>query len=467
MLPADAIALAPYILLATGGLIVLAAGVWPRRLPDVVLLTITLTFLLAAAGAAALLWDTPRNIEGMLVIDEVGRLFTVLFTLGTAAVAILSHGYRPTANEMREEYWSLLLFATLGMTLLATSGHLITAFLGLEILAVPLYALIAWRPGRPGAIEGGVKYAVLAGLSASFFLYGIALAYADSGTLNLAALGVAYSQHLGAWFTMAITLLLVAVGFKLALVPFHMWVPDIYQAAPAPVTALFATVVKAALLAFLVRLLTLQLPLAWEAMQPLLWGLAVVTMLVGNILALLQQNLKRLLAYSSIAHLGYILVAFAAGNPLGRDAVIYYAVAYVVMNLGAFGVIAALSHGERDREQLSEYRGLGRQYPLLGLGMGISLLALAGLPPTAGFMAKLLAFGAAVQAGHMVLAVIAVLNTALAFFYYLRVMLVFYDKGKTAPGVVTPGRAMVAVVIVAAALVITLGIFPQWILGAY
>lgn len=466
MLLAEVIALTPYILLATGGLVVLAAGVWPRRLSDAVLLTITLAFLLAAAGAAGLLWDTPRNIGGMVIIDEMGRLFTVLFTLGTAAVVILSYGYRPTANEIREEYWSLLLFATLGMALLATSGHLITAFLGLETLAVPLYALIAWRPERAGAIEGGVKYAILAGLAASFFLYGMALAYADSGTLNLAALGEAHSQNLGTWFAMAITFLLVAVGFKLALVPFHMWVPDIYQAAPVPVTALFATVVKAAVLASLVRLLTLQLPLVWETMQPLLWGLAVVTMLVGNTLALLQQNLKRLLAYSSIAHLGYILVAFAAGNTLGRDAAIYYAVAYVVMNLGAFGVIAALSHAGQDRELLSEYRGLGRQYPLLGLTMGISLLALAGLPPTAGFMAKFLAFGAAIQADYTVLAVIAVLNTALAFFYYLRVMVVFYDKSEATPDAVQPANMMVTIVTVAGILIIALGIFPQWILGA-
>lgn len=464
MHPADLISLTPFILLTLGGLTVLMLGVWLQRVSTRMLTAVTLAFLLLSA-AAALFWELPGEVGGMLVIDGISRLFTVLFTLGAAAIVLLSYGYAPTRNEIREEYWCLLLLATLGMTLLVSSRHLVSAFIGLEILAVPLYALIAWRPARDGAVEGGVKYAVLAGFAAAFFLYGIALAYASTGTLDLVALGTFTTD--GRLLPVAMTLMLVGIGFKLALAPFHMWAPDIYQAAPAPVTALFASIAKAAVLVFLIRLLCLQLPQIWEALLPLLWGLAFISMVAGNLLALRQQNLKRLLAYSSIAHLGYILVALAAGNSLGRDAAIYYAGAYVVMNLGAFSVVAALAHPDHDREDLEEYRGLGRRYPVLGIAMGVCLLALAGLPPTAGFMAKLLAFGAAVEAGNIMLALMAVINTALALFYYLRISLVFYGQEETIRDITPPTKGMFAVMIIASVLVIGLGIFPQWLLEMY
>lgn len=461
---ADLITLTPFILLTLGGLTVLMLGVWPQRVSIRVLTAVTLACLLLSA-AAALFWDLPREVGGMLVIDGISRLFTVLFTLGAAAIVLLSYDYAPTRNELREEYGCLLLFATLGMTLLVSSRHLVSAFIGLEILAVPLYALIAWRPARDGAVEGGVKYAVLAGFAAAFFLYGVALVYASTGTLDLVVLGTLTPD--GRLLPVAMTLTLVGIGFKLALVPFHMWAPDIYQAAPTPVTALVASIAKAAVLVFLIRLLCLQLPQIWEALLPLLWGLAFISMVAGNLLALRQQNLKRLLAYSSIAHLGYVLVALAAGNSLGRDAAIYYAGAYVIMNLGAFSVVAALAHPDHDRADLAEYRGLGRRYPVLGLAMGVCLLALAGLPPTAGFIAKLLAFGAAVEAGNSMLAVIAVINTALAFFYYLRIMMVFYGQEVTNRDITPPSKGTFAVVIIASVLLIGLGIFPQWLLDAY
>jgi len=471
MHPADLISLTPFILLASGGLTVLMLGVWPRPVSTRMLTTVTLAFLLLSAAAALfapLLWGSPHEVAKLLVIDDMSRMFTVLITLGAAAIVLLSYGYAPTRGEIREEYLSLILFATSGMTLLVSSRHLFIAFIGLEILAVPLYALVAWRPARAGAIEGGVKYAVLAGFASAFFLYGIALTYASSGTLDLVALGTL--TPVNGLLPIAMTLMLVGIGFKLALVPFHMWAPDIYQAAPAPVTALFASIAKASVLVFLIRLLCLQLPQIWAVMLPLLWVLALVGMVAGNLLALRQQNLKRLLAYSSIAHLGYILVALSAGNALGRDAALYYAVAYMLMNLGAFSVVAALTHPDHDREDLEEYRGLGRRYPVLGIAMGVCLLALAGLPPTAGFMAKLLAFGAAIQAGNIMLAVLGIINTALAFYYYLRIMTVFYDQEKIGPAennrdITPPSKVSIAVAVIASALVIGFGIFPDWLPG--
>lgn len=459
---ADLTSLIPFIALILGGLTVLILGVWPRHIPTRTLATIALAFLLLGV-AATLLWDSSQTISGLLVIDNLGRLFTQFFMLGAAAIIILSYDYIPTQSEVREEYLSLILFATLGMSLLASSNNLITAFIGLEIITVPLFAYIAWKPERNGAIEGGIKYALLAGFSTAFFLYGISLTFASTGTLNLATLrSVSSDNHL---FSVAVTLILVGIGFKLALAPFHMWAPDIYQAAPAPITALLASIAKIAVLVFLIRLLCLQLQHIWEALLPILWMLAVISMIAGNLLALHQQNLKRLLAYSSIAHLGYILVALAAGTDLGRDAAIYYALIYALMNLGAFAVVAVFSLAGQDRQDLKEYRGLGRQYPVLGIAMGICLLALAGLPPTAGFVAKLLAFGAAIEAGHIMLAIMAVINTALAFYYYLRILTVLYSSGENREQNITqPSQGTSAIVVVISLLLVGLGAFPESIL---
>lgn len=458
---ADLISLAPFIVLILGGLTVLALGIWPQHVSTRTLATVSVMFLLLGA-ATTVLWETPQTVNNMLIIDNLGRLFAQFFMFGAVAIIILSFNYAPTKNEVREEYLSLILFATLGMTLLVTSHNLVTAFVGLEILAVPLFALVAWKPTRSGAIEGGVKYAILAGFAAAFFLYGITIAYASTGTLNLAALGsITTDNYL---LIVAATLILVGVGFKLALVPFHMWAPDIYQAAPAPITALFASIAKVAVLVFLIRLLCLQLQNIWEALLPLLGILAVVTMIVGNLLALYQQNLKRLLAYSSIAHLGYILVALSAGNSLGRDAAIYYALTYALMNLCIFAVVAAFSRSDQDRQNLEEYRGLGRRHPTLGIAIGICLLALAGLPPTAGFIAKLLAFGAAIKAGYLILAVMAVINTALSFYYYLRILIVFYGEKSTKQDVIHLSQGTLSIVIISSLLIIGLGIFPGWIL---
>lgn len=459
---ADLISLAPFIALTLGGLTILALGVWPKPVSTQILTMVAIAFLFLGA-VATLFWDAPHEVNGMLITDNLGRLFTQFFMFGTAAIIILSSGYTPIKSEVREEYLSLLLFATLGMTLLIASQNLMMAFVGLEILTVPLFALVAWQPARNGAIEGGVKYALLAGFAAAFFLYGTALAYTSAGTIDLTVLGAVTTN--AELLAISVTLILVGVGFKLALIPFHMWAPDIYQAAPAPITALFASIAKVAALVFLIRLLCMQLQHIWEALLPLIWMLAVASMIAGNLLALHQQNLKRLLAYSSIAHLGYIFVALAAGNSLGRDAAIYYALTYALMNLGTFAVITAFTRHDQDRQDLEEFRGLGRRHPVLGIAMGVCLLALAGVPPTAGFIAKLFAFGAAIEAGHTILAIIAVLNTALAFYYYLRILNVFYDTNETNLGAAQYSQGTLIIVVTITLLIIGFGIFPEWILG--
>lgn len=288
------------------------------------------------------------------------------------------------------------------------------------------------------------------------------MAYASAGSLNLSELGMATAT--GHLLPIAVTLLLVGIGFKLALTPFHMWAPDIYQAAPAPITALFASIAKAAALVFLIRLLCLHLQHIWETILPLLWFLAVLSMVTGNLLALFQENLKRLLAYSSIAHIGYIFVALAAGSSLGRDAAIYYALTYALMNLGAFTVVTVCARFNQDRQNLEEYRGIGRQYPVLGITMGVSLLSLAGLPPTAGFAAKLLAFGAAIEAGHFILVIIAVINTAVAFYYYLRILILFFAEENARQNIAQLSKATLVILTMINLLLVGLGIFPELII---
>lgn len=466
MQAADLLLLTPFMVLAIGGLSLLGLGVWPRNIPRLAFFGLTLSFLIAAEICAVLFWSEPGRVANLIVIDAVSRLFFLLFILGSAGIVLLSCTYGPIQQESRDEYYGLILFATLGMALLGSSAHLLTAFLGLEILSVPLFALVAWKPARAGAVEAGIKYAMLTGVAVAFFIYGMALIYAETGSLEIGQLMSLETGALNSVLLTGVGLLIVAIGFKLAIVPFHMWAPDIYQAAPAPVTALFATIAKVGVLVFLIRLMTMQWPAAGEAMQPLFWILAATTMTTGNILALLQDNLKRLLAYSSIAHIGYIMVAFAAGNSLGGDAAIYYGIAYVAMNLGVFGVVAALAHPGADRERLEDYRGLGLRHPGLGLSISVFLLALAGLPPTAGFMAKFLVFGAAIEAQQITLVVLAVLNTALSFYYYLRVILIFHT-GRAPPKHGNPiPWSMTLCIAVSLLAVILLGVFPSAILDA-
>jgi NADH-quinone oxidoreductase subunit N len=460
----DYLPLSPYALVGLGGLLVRLLGLLPSPWGTRASSWASLAVLAAAALAIILTWgDTQGIVAGVVVIDPLSRIFGLLFLGGGISTLLLARHYAPMAGDMDEAFHSLVLFAVLGMLMLTSSASLLTAFLGLELVAIPLFALIAWQPGRRGALEGGLKYAVLAGLAASFFLYGVALIYAGSGTLvpDAAAKAVAADQGLPELVRIGVALILVGAGFELALVPFHMWAPDIYQASPAPVTALLGTVAKVAVLVFMIRLLGFQMPMVWEEFLPVLWVLALVSMIVGNLLALRQENLKRLLAYSSIAHVGYIFMALASGTSLGLKAAIYYGLAYAIMNMCVFAVVAVVPEERTDRETLASYRGLGRRHGALGLVMAIGLLSLAGLPPTAGFFAKLLAFYAALEAGLIVLVIVAALSTAVSFYYYLRVLVAIFSpepEPTFAPAV--PAGALL-VLAASAILTVALGIYLQ------
>jgi NADH-quinone oxidoreductase subunit N len=432
MLPTDLIVLSPYLITGIGGLAVLLAGVLPIAGTGRLAYSLTVLLLVAAGSTGLLLGGQPHLIEGLVIVDGTSSTFIVLSAAGALATVLLARHYGPTTGEINEAFYGLVLFATLGMFMLVSTTDLLTGFLALELIAVPLFALIAWQPGRPGAIEGGLKFAVLSGLAAAFFLYGIALIYAGAGTLDGGSIAAAAAgpQGVPLLVTIGTALLLVAIGFELAVVPFHMWTADIYQGAPLPVTALLGTVAKVAVLVFLSRLVIHEMSEVWGHFQSVLAGLATAGMLVGNLLALRQRNLKRLLGYSTIAHFGYVLVALASGHASGYQAALYYGLAYTLMNVAVFAVMTVLAGPMGDREDLEAYRGLGRRHPWLGLVLGIGVLSLAGLPPTAGFFAKLLVFLSALQGGWYGLALVLALATAASFVYYLRILVVFFSAAE-------------------------------------
>lgn len=421
---AELLAILPIILVSTFAVVVMLAAAFRRSHT----LAATLTVIgLAAAVAGS--WfagiRSPLQVTPLLRVDPSAVFYTRLVLIAGLVVALLTHDYLKRRSGRPEEFYILLLLAIAGSLVLVASSHFASFFLGLEVLSVALYALIAYERSNRSGIEAGLKYLVLGASSAAFLLFGMALIYAESGGLDFAQ--VVRSRSVSAAVLPAgLALIIVGVGFKLALVPFHFWTPDVYQGAPAPAAAFIATVSKVSVLVVLLRLfrpLDLQPP---DALFHVVAVVAVASMFTGNLLALMQSNVKRLLAYSSIAHLGYLLVAFMASGPLADAAAAYYLVAYAITMLGAFGVVGALSGADRDADALDDYQGLAWRRPWLAAVMVAMLLSLAGIPLTAGFVGKfyILAAGAASHLWWLVL--ILVVNSAIGLFYYLRVMVTMF-----------------------------------------
>jgi NADH-quinone oxidoreductase subunit N len=414
-------ALAPVLGVAATS-VALMAVVAIRRRPAV-------HFVVALAGLAVSLGlipisrpGAPIEVTPLLLIDGFALFFFGLIITAAAVVVILAHAYLGRRGLDNGELLMLLLFATFGGCILAASTHFASLFLGLEVLSVSLYAMIAYLRDEDISLEAGVKYLILAAVSSAFLLFGMALVYAHTGDLGFGALAGAD----GSLVVLAgVVLIMVGVGFKLALVPFHMWTADVYQGAPAPVTAFVATASKAAVVAVLLRLLSV----AETPAPPLVWFMALAaaaSIVVGNLLALRQDNLKRLLAYSSIAHLGYLMIAVIAGGADGAAAATFYLAAYLPTTLLAFGVITAFSPETRDRDFVDDYVALGEKRPVYAGLLGASLLSLAGIPLTAGFIGKFLVLRSGVGAGAWALALILVLGSVVSIYYYLRVLVVMY-----------------------------------------
>lgn len=425
-----------------------------------------------ALVSSVFLWDHDAISFRVIRADNFAIFFNVVVCIVGILSVLLSAGAAERDDIPLGEYYTLMLFSAAGMMMMAGAVDLLVIFIALEVMSLSVYILTGIRRTKPLGAEGAFKYFILGAFSSAFFLYGIAFAFGVSGSTDLSRLGseiAARAQDPGVLELLAMSLLLVGFAFKVSAVPFHMWTPDAYQGAPILVTGFMSTGVKAAAFAALTRVFLS----AFEPMQanwiPIMSAIALLTMIVGTVVGVMQSSVKRMLAYSGIAHAGYILVGLIAANDVGKASILFYVLAYAVTNLGAFGVMAALSTSEREFDDIREFNGLWHTRPGMAALMSVFLLSLGGFPPMAGFIAKWYVFGAAVQTGHYWLAIVGVLSSVVAVFYYLRIVVAMYmtEEG-TAPAIALPRLPALAFAGLTLALigVLYLGILPSWAIEA-
>ncbi len=460
--------IAPALIVAVSALIVLLGElVTPASRKRWLGYASLLGLVLAALAAVSLWGSNTAAFRGMVIADNFGLFLTLVIAIGAILSVLLSIDFIRVQGIEQGEFYVLLLASVAGMIIMATATDLIIIFLGLELLSLPLYILAAFQRENARSLEAGLKYFLLGAFSSAFFLYGIALVYGSTGTTQLTAqfriirTGSSPSE-LGDMLLIGYGLLLAGFAFKVALVPFHWWTPDVYEGAPTVVTGFMSVAVKTAAFGAFFRAFLIAAPPLIVDLRIGLAVVAVLTMTLGNVAALLQSNIKRMLAYSSIAHAGYILIALVAAGSNGSSSALFYLLAYTVTNLGAFGAVIALSDGQRERVDLSDFGGAAREHPLVALGLAVCLLSLAGFPPFAGFVGKFLIFGAAVENGWTWLAVVGVLNSLISVYFYLRPVVQMYmndpapgwDKVRVAPLV---GLALLLAVVG----VVALGVMPS------
>jgi NADH-quinone oxidoreductase subunit N len=469
LLTVDWWALGAVLALSAGAMLLLLLEFLPPKPDSSRSAVLALAALLVSGWAVTVARDARRSIfGGMFVHDGFTVFFTLLFCAIGAVAVLLSWDYVKRTRINQAEYYALLLAATLGMILMAASNDLITIFLGLELMSLSLYVLVGFRRSLLESNEAALKYFLLGAFASGFLLYGIALLYGATGTTNLAKMAeflAGSPQRSNPLLVTGGLLLLAGFAFKVAAVPFHMWTPDAYEGAPTSVTAFMSAGAKAAGFAALLRVAARALggvPAEW---LPALGAVAVLTMTVGNVTALLQNNLKRMLAYSSIAHAGYVLVAVAAGGPDGFSAALFYLAVYSFMNLGAFGVLTLLGRGLQERVLLADVAGLGFRQPLLGLALTVFMISLGGIPPTAGFMGKVYVFGTALKAGLLPLVIVGVLNSVISIFYYLRVTVALYmEEPQGEPTEVSWTAPARVAILLALAVTLWFGVQAGWLL---
>ena len=459
----DLISLAPVLVLSVFAMGVLLLDLFAGKNKSG-LVFVSLIGLLMTAISAFAKGDLPvHSFGGSYVVDHLSICFTMIFCMSSALAILLSVEYNNRVKIKVGEYYSLILFCTVGMIILASSTDLIMIFLGIEIVSICLYVLAGIRRDDPKSNEASLKYFLLGAFATGFLLYGMTLLYGTTGTTKLVEIarllntGEASSQPL---MMMGVILLVIGFGFKVASVPFHMWAPDVYQGAPSPITAFMAVGPKAAVFAAFFRVFAEGLQELSPDWNVILSVVAVLTMFVGNLGAILQTNIKRLMAYSSVSHVGYILIAIIAKNSLGSSSLIFYMLVYAFMIFGTFGIIVLMGREGNENLELENYAGLGFRYPLLALSMSIFLLSLGGMPPLAGFIAKFYIFQAALNEGYVILVVFAVLNSAISFYYYLKVIVYMYmeEPAEKLQISMTPITIMVIAICLLGTL--ELGLFP-------
>lgn len=461
----------PLIAVSVGAMVIMLVGV---RLDDedsaglgfLALVTLLAAFVLTMFE----LGQNTLAFRGSLAIDDYAVFFEAVIIIATAVTVAMSLEYAADAGLAGAEYYALVLFAALGMMLMAAAGDLIIIFLGLETMSIAVYALAGFIRRDPKSNEAAIKYFLLGAFSTGFLLYGIALVYGATGTIRLEPIRASLSSGIGAnpLLLMGLGMMLIGFGFKVAAVPFHMWTPDAYEGAPTPITAFMAVGVKLAAFAGFLRIFMANLGAISAEWTVVLWIVAVLTMTAGNVIALVQNNIKRMLAYSAIAHAGYVILGMVAGR--GHDAggaILYYLLAYAFTSLGAFAVVVALERGAEAHDEIADYRGLAREHPGLAAAMALCLLSLTGVPPLAGFVAKFYIFTAALNAGLVWLVVIAVLNSVVSAYYYVGVIVAMYmQEGGVRVERMSRRPGLLISIAVGVAGVIALGVYPQPYMGA-
>jgi len=455
-------------LLVLSGAIVLILMVIAIYRSHVVTVVLTAIGLILALGALPVIYFViPRQITPLLTMDGYALFFMGLLVLAGLAVTLFSYHYLEQHNCPKEEYYVLLLLAVLGSAGIVASNHFASFFLSLEILSVSLYAMIAYTRKEIHGLEAAIKYLILAATSDAFLLFGIALIYTETGTMEFARIASAVTGGRMSLLLPGTGLFLVGLGFKLSLVPFHMWTPDVYQGAPAPVSGFLASVSKGAVFALILRYVTVVDIRSYDSIFLALTIIATVTMFVGNLLALMQNHVKRILAYSSIAHFGYLLVSLLSAGESAVMAAGYYVAAYFVTILGAFGVISMLSGADGEPDLINEYKGLGWSNPWLAGVFSAVLLSLSGMPLTAGFFAKFYLIAAGIGSNLWLLVISLVISSIIGLFYYIRIIAVMFARPEWQPGTAArPVGAMAAGFFLAILTIglIWLGIYPNGLL---
>ena len=464
---ADFIGIVPETILTVTALSVLTLEMARVSRPWIILSVAVLGLLLSAAAAFITSGNNQILFGGMLKLNQISLFFDMLYISIGLITLIFSQGYlEKRGSKSRGEYPALILFAVIGMMLMTRANDLVIVFLGLELLSISLYVLVGFLRHDNLSNESGLKYLLLGAFATGFFLFGAAITYGATGTTNYdgIVLAIANDNILSKiYLVLGIGLLLIGFAFKVALVPFHMWSPDVYQGAPTTVTGFLCTAPKAAGFGALLILFNNPLADMHYQWQDIFWLLAVLTMTVGNVTALVQSNVKRMLAFSSISHAGFLVMGILVLNVSSISAVLFYLVTYSVINLGSFAIVSAVE-GEVNGLNFKDYRGLGLRYPWLAAAMTIFMISLAGFPPTAGFVAKYGLFSAAIAEGYIWLVVIAVLNTLISVYYYLRLVINMYMKEEENALISSFNIIVIGLIWIMAAMMIILGITPGFLL---
>jgi NADH-quinone oxidoreductase subunit N len=431
-------AIGPFLVVTITAMIVLVGGLFRSLETSPALPAISVIGLIVALAVSIGFWGQQATwFNQMIATDAFAGFFSIVILIASVIAILMSTSQARSPWISPGEYYSLLLFCSAGMLLLAQATNLIMVVIGIELLSLSLYVLAGFVRARQTSLEASMKYFLLGAFALGFLIYGSALVFGATASTSFAGIAAAVTAPgpanalVNPLFLVGLGLLIVGIAFKLSVVPFHQWTPDVYEGAPTAIAGFMSVGTKVAVFAVAIRFLTFAVPQAQPDWSVVLWGLAILTMVVGNVAAVVQSSLKRMLAYSSIAQAGYILIAVVAGGPLGTASVMFYLLAYTFMNLGAFTVLLALGQTSDDNPTLNDLIGLGQRAPLAAMAMTVFMLSLAGIPPTAGFLAKVYVFTAGVQAGYVDMVIIGVLTSAIAVFYYLRVVVNMYMRAPT------------------------------------